>query len=205
VVGIGLLLMGGGLLMAGFTATPHAAFFGPIIAAMVLLALGLSAITAPATEAVMGSLAADQVGAGAAVNNTTRELGGTLGVAVLGSVFASAYTPRITRAFRPYPIPTGAKHAAEQSMAAALAVVERAPGAARPVLQAAAFDAFGSGLKVACVVGTGVAVAGAIAAFRLLPGRGEADEGDRVVEVGEVVDDEEPEERTGRRPVLAEG
>ena len=55
----------------------------------------------------MGSLAADQVGAGAAVNNTTRELGGTLGVAVLGSVFASAYGPRIARAFAPYPVPAG--------------------------------------------------------------------------------------------------
>ncbi len=103
VVGTGLLLMGGGLVMAGLTSTPNAAFFGPIIVAMVLLALGLSAITAPATEAVMGSLAADQVGAGAAVNNTTRELGGTLGVAVLGSVFASAYGPRIAKAFGPFP------------------------------------------------------------------------------------------------------
>jgi EmrB/QacA subfamily drug resistance transporter len=209
VVGIGLLLMGGGLLMAGFTSTPRAAFFGPIIVAMVLLALGLSAITAPATEAVMGSLAADQVGAGAAVNNTTRELGGTLGVAVLGSVFASAYTPRITRAFHPYPIPTGARHAAEQSMAAALAVVERAPAGARPILRAAASDAFGSGLKVACLVGTGVAVAGAIAAFRLLPGRG-GEAGtvgavSQMVEAGEVVDADRPGGRTGRRPVLAEG
>jgi len=83
----------------------HAAFFGPIIISMVLLSLGLSAITAPATEAVMGALAADQIGAGAAVNNTTRELGGTLGVAALGSVFASAYAPKITKAFAPYPIP----------------------------------------------------------------------------------------------------
>jgi hypothetical protein len=198
VVGIGLLLMGAGLLMAGFTATPHAAFFGPIIASMVLLALGLSAITAPATEAVMGSLAADQVGAGAAVNNTTRELGGTLGVAVLGSVFASAYTPKITRVFGRYPIPAGAKHAAEQSMAAALAVVERAPGAVRPVLQATAFDAFGSGLKAACVVGTGVAVVGAVAAFRLLPGRSR-----EAIDV--VVGVDEPQGVTELRPALAEG
>ena len=108
VVGTGLLLMGGGLVMSGLTSKPDTAFFGPIIVAMILLALGLSSITAPATEAVMGSLAADQFGAGAAVNNTTRELGGTLGVAVLGSVFASAYAPRIigpsahTR-FRPPP------------------------------------------------------------------------------------------------------
>jgi EmrB/QacA subfamily drug resistance transporter len=171
VVGAGLLLMGAGLVMAGLTSKPDAAFFGPIIVAMVLLALGLSAITAPATEAVMGSLAADQVGAGAAVNNTTRELGGTLGVAVLGSVFASAYGPRIARSFAPYPIPAGAKQAAHQSMAAALAVVGHAPTAARPVLEAGAFAAFGSGLKVACMVGAGVAVVGALGAFRYLPGR----------------------------------
>jgi EmrB/QacA subfamily drug resistance transporter len=171
VVGVGLLLMGAGLIMAGFTSTPHAAFFGPIIISMVLLSLGLSAITAPATEAVMGSLAADQIGAGAAVNNTTRELGGTLGVAVLGSVFASAYTPKIIKAFVPYPIPAAAKQAAHESVAAALAVVSHAPSTAQPVLQAAAFSAFGAGLKIACLVGAGMAVVGAVNAFRFLPGR----------------------------------
>jgi len=171
VVGIGLLLMGAGLVTAGLTSKPDTAFFGPIIVAMVLLALGLSSITAPATEAVMGSLAADQFGAGAAVNNTTRELGGTLGVAVLGSVFASAYAPRIIRAFGPYPIPAGAKVEAHQAMAAALAVVHHAPGAAQPVLQAAAFSAFGAGLKAACLVGAGIAILGALYAFASLPGR----------------------------------
>jgi EmrB/QacA subfamily drug resistance transporter len=171
VVALGLLLMAGGLIMAGLTSTPHAAFFGPIIISMVLLSLGLSSITAPATEAVMGALAADQVGAGAAVNNTTRELGGTLGVAVLGSVFASSYAPRITKAFRPFPIPVGAKQAASQSMAAALEVIHRAPLAARSVLQSSAFSAFGAGFKVACIVGAGVAVVGSAVVFRLLPSR----------------------------------
>ncbi len=171
VVGVGLLSMAAGLLMAGFTSTPTAAFFGPIIVSMVLLALGLSLMTAPSVEAVMGSLAADQVGAGAAVNSTTRELGGTLGVAVLGSVFASAYAPRITRAFDHYPIPTGAKQAAHESMAAALAVAGHAPAGVQPVLQAAAFSAFGAGLKIACIVGAGVALLGATVAFRFLPGR----------------------------------
>ncbi len=171
VVSVGLLCMAGGLVMAGLTSTPTAAFYGPIITAMVLLALGLSFITAPATEAVMGALAADQVGAGAAVNNTTRELGGTLGVAVLGSVFASAYSPRIVRAFAPFPIPAPASQAARQSMAAALAVVHRAPAAVQPTLRAGAFAGFGSGLEAACLVAAGVAVAGAIGAFAFLPGR----------------------------------
>ena len=172
VVGTGLLLMAGGLLVAGFTSNQHTNFFGPLIIGMVLLALGLSCITAPATEAVMGSLAADQLGSGAAVNNTTRELGGTLGVAVFGSIFASAYGPKIIRVFGRYPIPAGPKQEAHQSMAAALAVIAHAPHQVQPILSSAAFSAFGSGLKVACVAGAGVAVVGALSAFRLLPGRG---------------------------------
>ena len=54
-------------------------------------------------------------------------------------------------------------------MAAALAVVAHAPHAARPALESIAFTAFHSGLEVACIAGAGVAVLGALAAFRLLP------------------------------------
>ena len=171
VVGAGLLLMGGGLVLAGLTSTPQAAYFGPVIMSMVLLALGLSLITAPATEAVMGSLAAEQVGAGAAVNNTTRELGGTLGVAVLGSVFASAYGPRTLHALAGYPVPAAAREAARQSVAAALVVVDRAPSGVQPTIRTVVFSAFSSGLEAACLVGAGVAIVGAIVAFALLPGR----------------------------------
>jgi EmrB/QacA subfamily drug resistance transporter len=172
VVTVGLLLMGAGLVVAALNSSADTPYFGPIIVAMVLLALGLSSITAPTAEAVMGSVADDQRGAAAGVNNTTRELGGTLGVAVFGSVFASSYAPRITSAFRSLPIPAGPKVEAHQSMAAALAVVAHAPHSVQPALRAIAFTAFHSGLRVACIAGAGVAVLGAVAAFRLLPGRG---------------------------------
>ena len=118
----------------------------------------------------MGSVSDDQRGAAAGVNNTTRELGGTLGVAVFGSIFASSYAPKIISAFRPLPIPAGPKAEAHQSMAAALAVVGHAPHAARPGLESIAFKAFHSGLQVACVAGAGVAVLGALVAAMLLPG-----------------------------------
>ena len=170
VVGVGLVLMAAGLVLAGVSSTPQAAYFGPVITSMVLLALGLSFITAPATEAVMGSLAPEQVGAGAAVNNTTRELGGTLGVAVLGSVFASAYGPRILHVLAGYPVPAPAREAARQSVAAALAVVGHAPVAVQPTIRTAVFRAFDSGLEAACMVGAGVAVVGAACAFAFLPG-----------------------------------
>ena len=172
VVSLGLLLMGAGLVVAAFNSSEDTTYWGPIILAMVLLALGLSSITAPTAEAVMGSVADDQRGAAAGVNNTTRELGGTLGVAVFGSIFASAYGPKIINAFRSLPIPAGPKAEAHQSVAAGLAVVGHAPAAARPALETTIFTAFHSGLEVACIAGAGVAVLGALAAFKLLPGRG---------------------------------
>jgi EmrB/QacA subfamily drug resistance transporter len=171
VVAAGLMFMAAGLIVAAYTATPGGDYWGPIMVSMVLLALGLSCISAPATEAVMGSLAADQLGAGAAVNNTTRELGGTLGVAVLGSVFASGYTPKIIKVFGPLSIPAGPKAEAHQSMAAALAVAAKAPHAVQALLHAAALDAFTQGLKIACLAGAGVGIVGSVIVFRLLSGR----------------------------------
>ena len=122
---------------------------------------------------VMGSLRPDQLGSGAAVNNTTRELGGTLGVAVFGSIFASAYAPRISSSFSALRVPAAATHAASQSMAAALEVVSRAPSSIQPSLDVAANGAFQSGFRLACVVCSTVTLLGALAAARFLPGRGQ--------------------------------
>ena len=171
VVTTGLLLMAAGLVVSAFNSTATTAYWGPIMVSMVLLALGLSSITAPTTEAVMGSVPDEQRGAAAGVNNTTRELGGTLGVAVFGSLFASAYAPRVISAFKPLPIPAGPKAEAHQSVAAALAVVKRVPHSVQPYLEHVAFAAFHSGLQTACLAGAGVAVVGALTVFRLLPGR----------------------------------
>jgi hypothetical protein len=52
-----------------------------------------------------------------------------------------------------------------------LAVVGHAPAEVQPTIRAAVFGAFGSGLEAACMVGAGVAVVGALAAFVFLPGR----------------------------------
>jgi hypothetical protein len=90
---------------------------------------------------------------------------------VFGSIFASAYAPKIVSAFRPLPIPAGPKAESHQSVAAAVAVIHHAPQTIRPALETIVFNAFHSGLFVACVAGAGVAVLGAAAAFKLLPGR----------------------------------
>ena len=119
----------------------------------------------------MGSLREDQIGAGAAVNNTTRELGGTLGVAIFGSVFASAYTPKLLAAYGSAPIPAASKDAAGHSVAAALQVAQRAPADLQATFTHAATTAFSSGLNLACLVGASVTILGAVLATWFLPGR----------------------------------
>ena len=56
---------------------------------------------APATESIMGSLPPAKAGVGSAMNDTTRQMGGALGVAVIGSILATAYRPGVTDAARP--------------------------------------------------------------------------------------------------------
>ena len=147
------------------------AYFGPVILAMALMAIGLSLVTAPATEAVMSSLPKEKAGAGAAVNDTTRELGGTLGVAVVGSVFASVYGPKIADFLAQYPVPTEAIAAARESVAAALAVTAQAPADVQAAFAHAASSAFVDGMSIGCLVAAGVAFVGAVAAALFLPGR----------------------------------
>ena len=170
VVSTGLFLMAVGLVVAS-TLDAESAYFGPTILAMALMAVGLSLVTAPATDAVMGSLPKEKAGSGAAVNDTTRELGGTLGVAVVGSVFASVYGPKIADFMSQFPVPAEAVAAARESMAAALAVTAQAPAEVQSSFAHAASSAFVDGMALGCLVAAGVALLGSIAAALFLPGR----------------------------------
>lgn len=178
VIATGLLLMCIGLVIAS-TFTSTTSYFGIVVWSMALMATGLSLVTSPATEAVMSSLPKEKAGAGAAVNDTTREIGGTLGVAVVGSVFASAYAPKIGEFLGQFPIPVDAVQAARDSVAAAIIVAERAPEQVQASIAAAASSAFMDGMSVGCLVAAGVALAGAIAAFLFLPDRSTIYDDDR--------------------------
>jgi len=170
VISTGLLLMCIGLVIAS-TFTASTSYFGVVVWSMALMATGLSLVTSPATEAVMSSLPKEKAGAGAAVNDTTRELGGTFGVAVVGSVFASAYAPKIGDFLGQFPVPAEAVAAARESVAAAIVVAGRAPQEVQASIATAASSAFMDGMSLGCLVAAGVALVGAIAAFRFLPDR----------------------------------
>jgi EmrB/QacA subfamily drug resistance transporter len=138
-----------------------------IAAQMVIMGAGLGLTSTPATESILSVLPPAKAGVGSAVNDATREAGGALGVAVIGSVFASAYLHRLT-ASPVHALPAPAFAAARSSVAAALAIARHAPGS--PQLVQGVTASFMSGLHFACVVAALVCWAGALAALRL-PGR----------------------------------
>jgi EmrB/QacA subfamily drug resistance transporter len=136
---------------------------------MVLLGLGMGLTSAPATESIMGAVQTDKAGIGSAVNDATREVGGTLGVAVIGSVFASLYATQVDAL--PGTVPPAAAEAAAQSVGAAFTVAGRLPDGPAQMVRAAAEQGFFDGLAAGCLVASGVALAGAVVAALALPAR----------------------------------
>jgi EmrB/QacA subfamily drug resistance transporter len=169
VVAAGLAVFAAGLAWA--STVEAATSYGQIAMQMVLLGGGLGLTTAPATEAIMGSLSADKAGVGSAVNDTTRELGGTLGVAIVGSVFASVYSGRIGSASALAGLPGNLRSTMQHSMAVAHTVIGRLPGQQAAVVRDAVNHAFLDGLQVGSLVCAGIALAAAIVVAWLLPAR----------------------------------
>ena len=169
VVAGGLAMFGAGL---GWAATASASTpYLEIAIQMVLLGAGLGLTTAPGTEAIMGSLSADKAGVGSAVNDTTRELGGTLGVAIVGSVFASIYSARLADAPAVQGLPEETRAIMGESMAAAQEVVGQLPQAALPNIRSAVDNAFLDGMQVGSLVSASIALAAAVVVAVLLPAR----------------------------------
>ncbi|HYR17518.1 MAG TPA: MFS transporter [Mycobacterium sp.] len=169
VVAGGLAIFGAGLAWASTAdaATPYI----QIALQMVLLGGGLGLTTAPATESIMGSLSADKAGVGSAVNDTTRELGGTLGVAIVGSVFASVYSGRLSSNAALSALPEQVRAAMKRSIAAAYQVISQLPQPAVPDVRAAVNAAFLDGLQVGSLVCAAIAVGAAVVVAGLLPAR----------------------------------
>ena len=166
----GLVIMGGALLYMT-TMSAQAAYFGPIVASMVVLALGFSLITAPSTAAIMISLRPDQIGAGAAVNETTREIGGTMGVAVVGSVFSSIFGPQVRSVLAGVGLSTKQLNIAQSSTQAAKAVVAHVPlgSTLHEQLASGVTSAFINGFHRGCLVASIFALVAGLAAFQFLP------------------------------------
>ncbi len=161
--GLAVVGLGMGLSSTLGTDTPYAL----LAVCLVILATGMAMTMAPATTSIMTSLPLGKAGVGSAVNDTTRELGGALGVAVLGSLVASHYASSIGS----MPGFGGAPGAlARRSLGSALQVAATA-GERGPQLAAAARAAFVDAMSVAFLVAAGVALAASLMVARFMPGR----------------------------------
>ncbi len=172
VIPVGLLFMGVAQIWAS-TFEVDTAYVGSVMASMVLMASGLSLVTSPASESVMGSLPREMAGVGSAINDTGREVGGTLGVAIIGSIFASTYGPRIVDLLNPLELPEAAVSSAKESVGAAFAVAEQVgePSLAATI-RVAAGTSFLDGFQAACITVGIVALFGSLLALRFLPSKG---------------------------------
>ena len=128
VVAAGLTMMSAGFVVAA-TIAVDTPYWGKVVIAMALMAAGLAFTTGPATDAIMGALPAGKAGAGSAVNDTTREVGGTLGVAIVGSVLNSAYGAHVLSGPDPRArrVPPPREQLAGQSVVAGMNVAARFP------------------------------------------------------------------------------
>jgi len=169
VVAAGLAIFAAGL---GWASTVDAATpYIQIAMQMVLLGGGLGLTTAPATESIMGSLSADKAGVGSAVDDTTRELGGTLGVAIVGSVFASVYSGGIGSASAVAALPVDVRSTMKRSTAAAYKVIGQLPAERIAGVRDAVNQAFLDGFQIGALVCAAIALGAAVVVAGLLPAR----------------------------------
>jgi EmrB/QacA subfamily drug resistance transporter len=166
VVGAGLLLVAAALWLLSTVQVGDG--YGQAAATLALLGCGMGLVVAPATESIMGSVPLVKAGVGSAMNDTTRQVGGALGVAVLGSILASSYGAAIQPTLQSAP-PQVAQAAGDSIGAAATIAGQLAPQG-QGLLEAAR-SAFIQGMGDALQVGAGVAVVAALLVLLFLPAR----------------------------------
>jgi len=172
IVAGGMLSLAAGLAWTAFASASTS--YLVIAGQMVLIGAGIGLTSAPATESIMGAVPMAKAGVGSAINDATRILGATLGVAVIGSIYASLYASDLTTRLGAR-FPSAVTDAGHSSVGAAFGAAERlsAGGQAQlaTVLQSAASDAFFNGFQAACLVAASVSGAGAVFAALWLPNR----------------------------------
>ncbi|MFE7132134.1 MFS transporter [Streptomyces sp. NPDC057638] len=130
--------------------------------------VGMAHIMPPVTVAVMQALPREKAGAGSAVSNTFRQVGGALGVAVLGSVLSTRYRAEIEETLRALPL--GLRETAGESIEATLGVAHSL-GPVGEALVSPAQDAFLDAMRLTALGSAAIALIGAAVVARYLPGR----------------------------------
>jgi EmrB/QacA subfamily drug resistance transporter len=170
IIPVGMALMGIGLIDLSLA---HAqTSYPPLAVAVAIMGAGMGLVMAPASTTIMATVPSHQAGAGSAINDTIREVGGALGIAVIGSISAAAYSSRLGSALRAAHVPSAVTHVATGSIAAADTIGSRIGGFTGVQLTSSAHAAFVHAMSLGLRVAAAVALVSAVAAIFALPRRG---------------------------------
>jgi Na+/melibiose symporter-like transporter len=139
-----------------------------------LFGLGMGNVIAPASTVMQNVLPLERAGAGSAVQNTVRQVGGALGIAIIGTVLANSYASRLAPMLSGSPLPSQAQETASESVVATVGVLNSAveqgmPAETASSLQANAFEAFLGASHVTMIISLTIVVIGALLVAFLLP------------------------------------
>ncbi len=177
----GLILVSGSfLLMSQWPAMPS---YMHVLGSMLIMMTGMSLTMTPATNMLMSAIPRNRAGMGSAMNDTTRELGGALGIAVLGSVLSSGYSSKIAGAVSN--LPDQVKEIVSNSLAGALAIAEQG-GSTGNALADSAKAAWMGGLSNSMLIASVIVAVAAVAAGIWLPHRHKSGEDDEMLSLADV-------------------
>jgi EmrB/QacA subfamily drug resistance transporter len=173
VVTLGLGLAGVALWLQAGLPDSNIDYWQDVAWRMIVMAFGMGLTMAPATESIMGSLPRAKAGVGSAMNDTTRQVGGALGVAIVGSTMSSSFGPRIADAFHGVNAPPDAIESAREGLGQAIAIARHLPNSAvvGDGLVQSVKEAFVFGMHRGYLVAGLAAIVGAVIAARWLPAR----------------------------------
>jgi EmrB/QacA subfamily drug resistance transporter len=166
--GMALIALGLGLLSTTTLAGTYADCIGPFV----ILGIGVALALAPSTESVMGSLPIDEAGVGSATNDTAMQVGGALGVGVLGTALTLRYQHLLAPVVARAGVPASVGKLIQSSLGAALAVAHHAPKKQGAALASVARSAFVSGMDLALIIATVVVGLAAVLVLVFLPNHG---------------------------------
>ena len=173
-VGVGILIAAGGLWYVARTVQVDTPYWVLLIA-MAILCSGMALAMSPATNSIMGSVPVNKAGVASAMNNTLRQVGGALGVAVLGTLMSNTYVSQVSSSLAANPkinLPPQALDSISSGIQTAHIVAARLPD---PAISRVIIDitnsAFVAGMRDALVVGTIIMIAAGLITLVILPSK----------------------------------
>ena len=141
--------------------------YGHVVLGVILISSGMALGFPTSTAAIVGSLPLDKAGVASAVNDTTREVGSAVGIALLGSLLSAGYRRGLGNALDQAPAEMA--EFARDSVGAALVVAQRAPAGVGDHIAATARDAFANGYSLAMTAGAALLAVTGLIVIRLWP------------------------------------